>query len=188
MSLIYRMLPFSILRAAISRITPWIKTLNEVDFVGDVRGGDSFSDIYGMQRFLEGFFSAWTVVLVKGTIVQFPQTYGPYKCLWARWLARYLMKHSPVILARDKLSRNVAQGLVGSEKKVLLSPDVAFALEPISPKSIELTPPIDGPVPRGIIGLNVSGLLYHGGYTRHNMFDLKLDYSLFLPALVRALL
>ena len=40
----------------------------------------------------------------------------------------------------------------------------------------------------GIIGLNVNGLMYNGGYTRDKMFGLKLDYLTFLPALVTALL
>jgi colanic acid/amylovoran biosynthesis protein len=39
-----------------------------------------------------------------------------------------------------------------------------------------------------LIGLNVSGLVYHGGYTRDNMFQLKLDYVGFVRLLVEQLL
>ncbi|MBZ5499109.1 MAG: polysaccharide pyruvyl transferase family protein [Acidobacteriia bacterium] len=188
MSLIYRFLPLRAVRAAIVRSTPWISALAEADFVGDVHGGDSFSDIYGLQRFALGFLMAWTVVLVKGTMVQFPQTYGPYQNPLTRWLARFLLKHSSVIMARDKQSQKLAQELVGPKKEVLLSPDVAFSLELIRPERIELAPPLVGPVPPDIIGLNVNGLMYHGGYTRANMFGLKLDYASFLPSLIIALL
>src|SRR5258708_7750867 len=51
MSLLYRLLPFAGVRCAIASSTPWIKTVAEADIVGDVRGGDSFSDIYGMKGF-----------------------------------------------------------------------------------------------------------------------------------------
>jgi colanic acid/amylovoran biosynthesis protein len=201
MSVLYRFMPIAGVRAAIARSTPWIKTVEEADFVGDVRGGDSFSDIYGLRGFLLGFLMVWTVVLVKGTVAQFPQTYGPYHSPLARRLARYLLRRSSVIIARDRQSQTVAQELVGPEKEVLLSPDVAFSLESVRPSRIELDPPLPSSLsptpnpelsrqhlPAGIIGLNVNGLMYNGGYTRNNMFGLKLDYAGFLPELVAALL
>ena len=188
MSLLYRGVPITGIRAAIARSTPWIKTVVEADFVGDVRGGDSFSDLYGMKRFLFDFLMVGTVLLVKGEIVQFPQTYGPYKSPLARWLARFILKRSSVIIARDPQSQQMAQDLVGPKKRVLLSPDVAFSLSAIQPERIELNPPLAGSVPKGVIGLNVNGLMAHGGYTRNNMFGLKMDYATFLPELVRSLL
>jgi polysaccharide pyruvyl transferase WcaK-like protein len=188
MSMLYRLLPVAGIRAAIARSTPWIKTATEADFVGDIRGGDSFSDIYGMRRFLLNFLMVWTVVLIKGTMVQFPQTYGPYKSPMARWLARFLLTRSSVIIARDQQSQKLAQELVGPEKEVQLCPDVAFSLETVRPERLDMDPPFVGPVPPGIIGLNVNGLMYNGGYTRKNMFGLKLDYAAFLPAMVAALL
>lgn len=200
--LLYRCVPLKFLRRVLSRITPWIAALESVDFAGDVRGGDSFSDIYGMGVFFYGFLEAWTVLLVKGTMVQFPQTYGPYKSTLARYLARYILRRSRVVIARDQQSRRHAQELIGQGREVWLSPDVAFALEAVKPELVELDPPLpDGypaadvsdsmPIPADRaqrIGLNVSGLMFNGGYTRDNMFGLKLDYPAFLPTLVVALL
>jgi colanic acid/amylovoran biosynthesis protein len=142
MALLYRVLPVAGLRRAIARATPWIRAVEQAALVGDVRGGDSFSDIYGMKRFLLGFLTAWTVILVKGSLVQFPQTYGPYQSRLARGLARYLLRRSAVIIARDKESQKVAQDLVGPDKAVWLSPDVAFSLEPVVPSEIVLDPPL----------------------------------------------
>lgn len=188
MSLAYRLLPIKCIRRAIAHSTPWISSLADVDVVGDVHGGDSFSDIYGLRRLLLGFLMSWTVVLVKGSIVQFPQTFGPYKSALARKLARTLLMRSSVIIARDKQSRRVAQELTGSRKEVQLSPDVAFSLEPITPDGIELDHSLAGTTRPNVIGLNVNGLMYHGGYTRKNMFGLKLHYAAFLEALVTALM
>ena len=188
MSILYRLVPWRRFRAGIENSTPWIGAVAQAGMVGDVRGGDSFSDIYGMERFLMGFVAAWSVILVKGSIVQFPQTYGPFKRPIARIMARFLLRRSSVIIARDKQSLQVAQNLVGPEKVVILSPDVAFSLESVRPKQIELSPPLIGPVPASVIGLNVNGLMYNGGYTRNNMFGLRLDYTRFLQDVIPALL
>ena len=188
-SILYRVWGSKGLRNALARYTPWIRALEEADIVGDVRGGDSFSDIYGMGRFLTGFLCAWTVVLVKGSIVQFPQTFGPYKSPVARCLANYLLRRSSVIMARDRESQRLAQAHVGKSRQVLLCPDVAFSLEPLQPEKITTEPPFHGlSVPQGTIGLNVNGLMYNGGYTRNNMFGLKMDYRALLPELIEALL
>ncbi|MCE9614632.1 MAG: polysaccharide pyruvyl transferase family protein [Lentisphaerae bacterium] len=188
MSMLYRLIPATSIRASIARITPWIASVIEADFVGDVRGGDSFSDIYGMNGFLLGFLAAWTVVLVKGTMVQFPQTYGPYRHPVARRLARFLLTRSSVIIARDQESREIAKELAGPERQVLISPDVAFSLLAARPESIDVDPPSPREVPPGVIGLNVNGLMFNGGYTRSNMFGLTLSYAAFLPELIRAIL
>jgi len=189
LAILYRILPLDSLRRTIRRASPWIRTAVEADVVGDVRGGDSFSDIYGLRRFLESFLMVWSVVLVRGSIVQFPQTFGPYKSCIARRLARYLLRRSSVIMARDVESQKVAQELVGPQREILLSPDVAFSLEAVRPAVIALDPPLPKGAPFGtVIGLNVNGLMYNGGYTRRNMFDLKLDYPGILPKLVKSLL
>ena len=189
LAILYRILPLDSLRRTIKRASPWIRTAVEADVVGDVRGGDSFSDIYGLGRFLLGFLMVWSVLLVRGSIVQFPQTFGPYKSWIARRLARYLLRRSSAIMARDVESQKVAQELVGPQQKILLSPDVAFSLEAVQPTSLSMEPPLSGNLCQGgIIGLNVNGLMYNGGYTRRNMFGLKLDYPGFLPKLVESLL
>ena len=127
-------------------------------------------------------------------MVQFPQTYGPYKSPLALRMARYLLRRSSVVIARDRESQKVAQDLVGPERDVWLSPDVAFSLEVVRPERIEFDPPLEAGVTgleSGVIkpiGLNVNGLMYRGGYTRKNQFGLKLDYPAFLRELIPALL
>ena len=39
-----------------------------------------------------------------------------------------------------------------------------------------------------LVGINVNGLMYNGGYTRNNMFDLRMNYHELLPELLMALL
>ena len=187
-SLLYRFIRLGGVRKWLKSSTPWIKAVEETQFVGDVRGGDSFSDIYGMKRFIISFLPVWSVLLIKGSIVQFPQTYGPYKSGLARRIARYILKRSSTIVARDTKSRAVAESLKAPPQSIELSPDVAFSLTPIQPNSIVTVPENAGMPDASCVGINVNGLMYHGGYTRDNMFGLKMDYASFLEELVNRLL
>jgi polysaccharide pyruvyl transferase WcaK-like protein len=129
-----------------------------------------------------------SVILIKGSIVHLPQTYGPFRTSGARFLARLLLRRSSAVIARDRESQRVAQVLAGGRLKVKLSPDVAFALHPEAPPQLLTEPPLSGHPPAGMIGLNVNGLLFNGGYKGGNEFGLKLDYRAFVPALIRRLL
>jgi polysaccharide pyruvyl transferase WcaK-like protein len=126
--------------------------------------------------------------MVKREIIHFPQTYGPFRSVVARWIARWILRRSSTIIARDRESQHIAQGLVGSDKEVLLSPDVAFALQADIIKMVELDGQEPAPLPENSIGLNVNGLLFNGGYTGKNMFGLNLDYRRFVTELASALL
>jgi polysaccharide pyruvyl transferase WcaK-like protein len=169
--------------------TPWIRAMAEADFVGDIRGGDSFSDIYGFPRFLMNSIEMLAAILVHGDIVLLPQTYGPFSNPLARVLARWIISHSSVVLARGLQDLNNAKLLIGkSNREVGYCPDVAFALQAERPKNVETYPTLPQGLKPGIIGLNVNGLMYNGGYTRANMFDLKVDYRVLMPELLIALL
>ena len=181
MSLVYRILPIPHIRSSICTAIPWIKKIVAADIIGDVRGGDSFSDIYGLKRFLLASFVVFSVILVKGRIVHFPQTYGPFHTRTARWIATRLLRCSSAVMARDPESRRIAQSLVGNRLKVGLSPDVAFALHPVAPHDFP-------PLAEHTVGFNINGLLYNGGYTGSNEFKLKLDYPVFSAGLITALL
>jgi colanic acid/amylovoran biosynthesis protein len=199
-ALVFRLVPINLVRHRIAEYFPWIGAIRKAKFVGDIRGGDSFSDIYGFRRFFFGFLMALSVLLVRGSMIQFPQTYGPFKTGLSRWMARFLLRRSSIVFARDKNSQRIAQELIGGSPQVQLSPDVAFALEPKVPKEITFYPirvnrgPQCEPLTHGtisdgsIVGINVNGLMYSGGYSRSNMFGLKLDYRSFLLELVTTFL
>lgn len=188
MAIIYRGVPSEKVRDVIRRSTPWIEVVAAADLVGDVRGGDSFSDIYGLKRFCLAFLPALSVILIKGSIVHFPQTYGPFRTRTARCLARLLLRCSSMVIARDRESQRIAQDMVGSHLEVRLSPDVAFSLHSELPAELWIEPPFMGTMSGRTVGLNVNGLMFNGGYNRDNMFGLNLDYRAFLPALISGLL
>jgi colanic acid/amylovoran biosynthesis protein len=183
MALLYRVLRFRWSRRSICRCCPWIEVVEQAELVGDIRGGDSFSDIYGLYNFVIASLPVIAVILIRGTIVLFPQTYGPFKHRHARIIARYILRRADNIFSRDEDSLETVRKLIGSTTNARFCPDVAFVLDPVQPATREIEPPI--PAERTlVIGLNINGLMYNGGYTQRNMFGLKLDYRAFLTAII----
>jgi colanic acid/amylovoran biosynthesis protein len=192
-TLLYRFVPLPPLRRWLRRTNRWIDSLLQADFIGDVCGGDSFSDIYGLRRLIVSEFPCFIALLLGKPLVMLPQTYGPFSGGPARFVARYIFKRAARIYARDLTSLEVVKKLLGkraASKSINFCPDVAFALEAIPPAQTKIKPSLDdaASAPEALIGLNVSGLLHMGGYTRDNMFGLRFDYREFIARLLERLI
>lgn len=150
-------------------------TLRRADVVLDIGEGDSFTDIYGAKRL--AYFSATKILasLFGRPLILCPQTIGPFTRWWSRLLADYCMNRAEFVFPRDELSYRYLQTRhlrIPIEEMV----DVAFALPFARPEAQGASRPR--------IGINVSGLLWSGGYTGKNQFGLTVDY----PALTRRLI
>jgi colanic acid/amylovoran biosynthesis protein len=188
LSLLYRIVPLKPFRRLILRRCKWLEVVAAASLVGDIRGGDSFSDIYGARNFILASLPVLSVIWTRGSIALFPQTYGPFKTAVCRSLAKYILRHADPILARDHQSEDAVRELIGEAARIHFCPDVAFSLEAVKPGTLDVSPPLPEKGSACLIGLNVNGLMYNGGYTRSNMFGLKLDYNAFLGRLVTNLL
>lgn len=154
------------------------QALVRCDLVLDIGEGDSFSDIYGWKRFAYLVLTKLRVVWRGKPLVLSPQTIGPFRNPLARWVSDRALNQARLVFSRDGLSSRYL------ESRKLAAPwheaiDVAFALP------FERSEKAAG---RTRIGLNVSGLLWAGGYTGANQFGLRLDYRKTIVALVDALL
>lgn len=186
-----RIVPIRAFRAWLCRRNRWLGTLAGADLIGSIHAGDSFSDIYGLRRFIVGILPDLTVILMRKELVMLPQTYGPLKSRAAKLVARFILQRSVRLYGRDHKSLLVARTLLGAKRNqvgVQFCPDVAFALEPVQADYREIHPPLDRPLIPLLVGLNISGLLYMGGYSCNNMFGLILDYRTFVRRLVERLL
>ncbi len=188
LALLQRCIPIEGIRKQIVRFNPCLKALSEADFVGDIHGGDSFSDIYGLRNFVFGCIPDIIALLLGKRLVLLPQTYGPYKSRLAQCLAKVVMSRADLVLSRDREGLDVVRDITGNAldaRRLAFCPDVAFSLAAMRLTEPAITPPLNSD---HIIGLNVSGLLYNGGFTRNNMFGLKFDYKDFVYALAERLL
>jgi polysaccharide pyruvyl transferase WcaK-like protein len=191
LALLYKVIPVGVFRNMIVKHNSRLRVIARADFIGDVRGGDSFSDIYGMSRFILGSIPSIITFLMGKKLVLLPQTYGPYKSRISRKVARYILSHAHIILSRDRESMDIVKEILGKKngnKQIIFCPDVAFALDSIAPKDGDIQPFINTGKDNPVIGLNINGLLYNGGYTRNNMFNLRIDYKLFVHKLSEAFL
>ncbi len=146
------------------------------DLVIDIGAGDSFADIYGLRRAILMQATKALTLLAGRPLVLAPQTIGPFERGWLRAGARMLMNRARLVATRDALSTE-ALDAIGVTAPRLEATDVALRL----PWDAPAQPSEDGKVR---VGLNVSGLLFNGGYTQDNMFGLAADH----PALIRALI
>lgn len=169
------------LRARWLRKNPYLHAIVDARAVMDITGGDSFSDIYGLKRLAFGCLYKFLVMLTGTNLILLPQTYGPFKRSLARTLARVVLSGSAAVYSRDEEGlREIRKLMNGKPMRAVpeVCPDVAFTLDAIRGKT-EQTKELERLRSHGqrIIGLNISGLLYNGGYTGKNDFNLKCDYK-----------
>lgn len=159
---------------------PWLAQLAEADVAVAISGGDSFSDIYGLGRFLYMVLPQLLVIALGRPLVQLPQTIGPMKTTFAKRVARYIIEHSQIVYSReiDGIQETVdVLDLGDSRAKLRFGYDMGFVLEPRKPNgSASPKAAVDASQRRPLVGVNVSGLLSIGGYDGKNSFALRCDY------------
>jgi polysaccharide pyruvyl transferase WcaK-like protein len=159
------------LRFAMLHFVPQTELSNDFsryDLVMDIGEGDSFADIYGIDRFIKLYVTKVSALSSHKTLVLLPQTIGPFKRLLSRILASHILRQIRHVYPRDLLSLQVVQKMIpGRDYSQYL--DVAFHL-PYQKVTFSEIDKIH-------VGMNVSALLWHGGYNKDNMFSLVSDYK-----------
>jgi colanic acid/amylovoran biosynthesis protein len=191
-TLLVRLIPLGSIRRFVSRRNRVMKVLLETDAFIDIAGGDSFSDIYGMRRLTLGFLTKLLPLMLRKDFILFPQTYGPFSKAISRWMARYILRRARKIYSRDQEGLACVKDLLagtGDDGKVRFAPDVAFLLDSRRPPELGLGDFERVRTPESVVvGLNISGLIYYGGYTDRNEFGLKVDYRVLANRIVDRLL
>lgn len=147
----------------------------------DLTAGDSFSDIYGMER-LERYAEPMDFALGCSTpLILGPQTFGPFNSHEGRALARRVLDGALLSVARDELSAQCFEDVCGKSARV--STDLAFGL-PFDVAAVEL-PCTDAPR----VALNASGLLYDDSLENTvKAFELGANYREFVHRIIEGLL
>jgi colanic acid/amylovoran biosynthesis protein len=137
------------------------------DFIFDIAEGDSFTDIYGNERFKRILNSKRFFNFLAKKQILLPQTIGPFKNKKHEEDAFKIMAKLDLVISRDRQSYDYTSKYLPTEK-ILESIDVAFYMPFV--KSNYSNDKIH-------VGLNVSGLLWNGGYTKNNQFGMKTNYK-----------
>ncbi|MCC5888536.1 MAG: polysaccharide pyruvyl transferase family protein [Gammaproteobacteria bacterium] len=163
------------------RIQSGLALVDSCDVVMDVSGGDSFSDIYGETRFHRMLLPK-RIALRRGVpLLLLPQTYGPYTSEGSIEQVRLVLLKAGQAWARDARSHEVMQSLLGADFDPAIhrsGVDMAFGLEARCPGDGSHVIPVGWQ--RGaatLIGLNVSGLIWHAQRLKGDGFGFKADYK-----------
>jgi colanic acid/amylovoran biosynthesis protein len=144
------------------------------DVVIDLTQGDSFTDIYGINRFVSYTLDKLVVEGLNIPLILGPQTYGPYRTKIAGCVAKKAIKHADYVMSRDLLSKKYLDTLK-IDKEVHVGTDLAIGLPYQQQKKINKS-----------VGINISGLLWpnkiEGTETK---FLLKCDYKKFMEVTVQ---
>lgn len=183
-TLLLRLVPSPSWREWIVRKNPWLAEAAGVDAFYSLAGGDSFSDIYGLERFIYVALPQLLVLALGRPLVLLPQTYGPFKGAICRALARRIVRKAQEVFSRDAAGLDAVRELTGNEGTVVrVVPDLGFGMQasPIAERARGMLEELRRQRP--LVGLNASRLLYIGGYSGENMFGLREPF----PELVEAL-
>ncbi len=155
---------------AINSIIDW------ADLILDISEGDSFSDIYGWKRFVMHSNIKLLAVNKGKNLVLLPQTMGPFKKEMFKRTTKYICNNSKMNYARDLISYNILKEDIGvNQDKIKYCADLAFYMKPLETKeAILIKEKVGNDL---LVGINVSGLLYNGGYSQNNMFNFITDYK-----------
>ncbi len=180
-------------RLGLAGLHPMLRRMRSFDAILDISGGDSFADIYGPKRF-NGVTLPKEIALDLGArLILLPQTYGPYTDARARSRAAGVLRGAHQVWARDERSLGVARELLGEggdTSSLAGGVDVAFALQPMSPRDPALADRVERAAADAgvLVGLNVSGLLFNEPGVDRSRYGFKADYRAAISALIERLL
>jgi colanic acid/amylovoran biosynthesis protein len=192
LALFARFIPCPQIREKVISGNYCLSRVAEADIVVSMAGGDSFSDIYGIRRLLYVSLPQLLALILGKKLVLLPQTIGPFKGALAKMIANIILRMAAAIYSRDYEGLGEAKKLIGAgypEEKVRFCYDVGFVVDAVMPREMDL----DGLQERGrrdfpVVGFNVSGLLFMGGYTQNNMFGLKSNYRQLVSDIIEHLI
>lgn len=173
---------------------PIAQRLMKQDFVLDINGGDSFTDLYGTYRF-QSCVQAKTYFLNRGIpLGLLPQTYGPFNLPSHREIAVDLIRSSEFAWARDQRSHQVLQDLLGPNfdpSRHRCGVDVAFLLDVVKPPASALDQSILSLLSsdsKPLIGLNISGLIYNDPEAAVRQYGFVADYRQVIRGFIEKIL
>lgn len=150
-------------------------SFRNADYILDIGQGDSFSDFYGKDRFnMINLIHRHAAFFHKPYCI-LPQTIGPFETPTIKAKAAKAIANANMVMARDKLSYQYVINNVPSQKNIKEYIDVAFFL-PYKKKELDHQ--------YINVGLNISALLWHGGYTGNNQFSIKDDYHKIIRSII----
>ena len=154
--------------------SPIVKRCN---CVFDFTAGDSFTDIYGENRFYTRTRIKKEIQNLGIPLILGSQTIGPFRDSNVEKTAIEVIQKCKQVYVRDQISKSYVENIC--PVCPVLTTDVAFFLPYEKKKFVEN---------RKQAGFNPSGLLWMKGYTGDNEFGLTVDYQEYCRSIIKYLI
>ncbi|PKP60639.1 hypothetical protein CVT91_04730 [Candidatus Atribacteria bacterium HGW-Atribacteria-1] len=137
-----------------------LKTYIQSKIIIQLNYGDGFTDIYGYFRSWIWTYTYLVPIFLNKQIIFFPQTIGPFYTPLTRFIAKFILNRTKTIMVREKTSLEYIKKIGINDKKVVLIPDMAMILEPISLEDTKKILKNEGVSDaKGLIGISLRDLL-----------------------------
>lgn len=154
-----------------------IKAIRKCDLVIDLTQGDSFTDIYGLDRFETLTNAKRLVQFFRIPLILGPQTYGPFESQTVKMKAKVVIENAVSVISRDQESKDFL--LSFCDKPVIVATDLAFGLPYIRDNSSRS---------KIRVGINPSGLLVKSKTEKTDLQTiLNTDYDMYIRTLINIL-
>lgn len=188
LALLRRLIPSRTAKRWLTRQNLWLSAVTRAGLAVSVAGGDSFSDVYGLGRFLYVALPQLLCLAAGTRIVLLPQTLGPFRNRLVRLVAQYILRRAELVYSRDYAGVKTARKLIGlarAGQEPRFCPDLALLLDPTSTG----VPGLDSfglkSGGRSVVGMNISGLLCRSGAAFIHGQRLRADYDALIPQLIQ---
>ncbi|HAP19843.1 MAG TPA: polysaccharide pyruvyl transferase family protein [Lachnospiraceae bacterium] len=151
-----------------------LRAVYESDLCIDFTDGDSFSDLYGQARFFWRTLEKSVAILLGEKMMLGPQTYGPFGRSYVKRWAAWVIGRADYLYTRDLESSVIIEEM--TKRRAVVVTDVAMGLESDVRELLNSD--------KEKIGINISGLLWNGGYQQSNDFGLVVDYKKYVADLI----
>ena len=158
-------------------LTGLLSDFKSCDIIFDISYGDGFSDIYNPKGVFWNTLVKSIAIKSKRPLVLLPQTYGPFERKFLEKQAAKAIKKSALVYSRDNMSTEYIKHITGLS--AITVTDLAFTL-PYEKASVAKSN-------KTKIGINVSGLLWKGGFYNSNQFGLSVDYKTYIETIIESL-
>ena len=132
------------------------KDLLDTEYIFNVNGGDSFSDIYGIKQFLIFTLPSIVALLFHKHHIFLPQTIGPFKKGYIKKFAKFILQRTEQVFVRDtEFSKQLVEWGIAFKEVT----DLSSRMETQIIHNLDNFDRL-----KGAIGFNVSSLAYFDDY------------------------
>jgi len=115
-------------------LQPLLHAYFTTDLIISKPGGFLYSSGMGLV-FLISIYSMAFAIFTKKPLYIFPQSIGPLRHWWERWLLKWLVSKARIIMLREEISFKLITSIAGSSDQIRLLPYPAFACPISSPEA-----------------------------------------------------